>query len=43
MGTGNIEIIIAAEKDNELKKIGTKVIHNERILFDEGVYLFEHA
>jgi aminodeoxyfutalosine synthase len=43
MGTGNIEIIIAAEKDNLLQKIGNKVIHNERISFDEGVYLFEKA
>jgi len=43
MGIGNIEIIIASEKDNLLQKIGNKVIHNERISFDEGVYLFEKA
>ena len=43
MGTANIEIIIAAEKDNLLQKIGNKVIHNERISFEEGVYLFEKA
>jgi aminodeoxyfutalosine synthase len=43
MDTGNIEIIIAAEKDNQLQKIGHKVIHNERISFEEGVYLFEKA
>jgi aminodeoxyfutalosine synthase len=43
MGTANIEIIIAAEKDNQLQKIGHKVIKNERISFDEGVYLFEKA
>jgi len=43
MGTSNIETIIAAEKDNLLQKIGNKVIHNERISFDEGVYLFEKA
>ena len=43
MSNGNIEIIIAAEKDNLLQKIGNKVIHNERISFDEGVYLFEKA
>jgi len=43
MGTANIEIIIASEKDNLLQKIGNKVIHNERISFDEGVYLFEKA
>jgi len=43
MGTANIEIIITSEKDNLLQKIGNKVIHNERISFEEGVYLFEKA
>ena len=43
MSTRNIQVIIDAEQDNELKKIGTKVINNERVLFDEGVYLFEKA
>ena len=43
MGTASIEIIIASEKDNLLQKIGNKVIHNERISFEEGVYLFEKA
>ena len=43
MPTGTIEVIIAAEKDNLLQKIGNKIIHNERISFDEGVYLFEKA
>jgi aminodeoxyfutalosine synthase len=43
MPTGTIEVIIAAEKDNLLQKIGNKVIHNERISFEEGVYLFENA
>ena len=43
MGTANIEIIIAAEQDNQLQKIGQKIIHNERISLDEGVYLFEKA
>ena len=43
MGTDNIEIIIASEKDNLLQKIGNKIIHNERISFEEGVYLFEKA
>ncbi len=43
MVRANIEIIIASEKDNLLQKIGNKVIHNERISFDEGVYLFEKA
>jgi len=43
MNSKGIEVIIAAEKDSTLQKIGTKVIHNERLSFDEGVYLFEHA
>ena len=43
MGTANIEIIIASEKDNLLQKIGNKIIRNERISFEEGVYLFEKA
>ena len=43
MGTDNIEIIIASEKDTLLQKIGNNVIHNERISFEEGVYLFEKA
>jgi len=43
MPTGTIEVIIAAEKDNLLQKIGNKVIQNERISFEEGVYLFEKA
>jgi len=43
MGTANIEIIIASEKDNLLQKIGNKIIKNERISFEEGVYLFEKA
>ena len=43
MNSKGIEVIIAAEKDSTLQKIGNKVIQNERILFDEGVYLFENA
>ena len=43
MNSKGIEVIIAAEKDSTLQKIGTKVIRNERLLFEEGVYLFEHA
>jgi len=43
MNSKGIEVIIAAEKDSTLQKIGTKVIQNERLSFDEGVYLFEHA
>jgi aminodeoxyfutalosine synthase len=43
MNTKNIEVIIGAAKDNQLQKIGNKVINNERLSFDEGVYLFEKA
>jgi aminodeoxyfutalosine synthase len=28
---------------NELKNIAKKIFNNERITFDDGVYLFEHA
>lgn len=43
MNSKGIEVIIAAEQDSTLQNIGTKVIQNERLLFEEGVYLFEHA
>ena len=43
MQTGNIQVIINSEKDNQLQNIGNKVIHNERLSFNEGVYLFEKA
>jgi aminodeoxyfutalosine synthase len=43
MQTENIQVIINSESDHQLQKIGNKVIHNERISFDEGVYLFEKA
>jgi aminodeoxyfutalosine synthase len=43
MQTENIQVIINAEKDNQLLNIGNKVIHNERLSFNEGVYLFEKA
>jgi aminodeoxyfutalosine synthase len=43
MQTENIQVIIHSEKDSQLQNIGNKVIHNERISFDEGVYLFEKA
>jgi len=36
-------VIINSESDHQLQNIGNKVIHNERISFDEGVYLFEKA
>jgi aminodeoxyfutalosine synthase len=43
MNSKGIEVIIASEKDSTLQKIGTKVIHDERLSFEDGVYLFEHA
>ena len=43
MNTKQIEVIIGAEKDSHLQSIGNKVIQNERLSFDEGVYLFEKA
>ena len=43
MNTKNIEVIIGAAKDIQLQKIGNKVINNDRLTFDEGVYLFEKA
>ena len=43
MNTKGIEVIISAEQNTRLQEIGYKVIKNERLLFDEGVYLFEHA
>jgi aminodeoxyfutalosine synthase len=43
MNSRNIEVIIAAEQDAHLQKIGYKVIQNDRLSFDEGVYLFEKS
>jgi len=43
MQTENIQVIINSESDHQLQNIGNKVIHNERISFNEGVYLFEKA
>ena len=37
----NIQALIGSEKDTELKKIGEKILNEERITFDEGVLLFE--
>ncbi len=43
MQTENIQVIINSESDLQLQNIGIKVIHNERLSFNEGVYLFEKA
>lgn len=38
-----VEQIVAAENDERLKQIGTKIIASERITPDEGIYLFEEG
>jgi len=43
MSTKQIQVIIGAEKDSRLQEIGNKIIKDERLVFDEGVYLFEKA
>ena len=43
MPTKNIQVIVNAETDHLLQNIGNKIIQNERLSFDEGVYLFEKA
>jgi aminodeoxyfutalosine synthase len=35
--------LIRAEKNNDLKNIGEKILNNSRLSFDEGVLLFERA
>ena len=37
------QLINSSQLDNTLKNIATKVLNDERISFDEGVYLYEHA
>lgn len=34
-------VLVATQPDSQLKKIGEKILHKERISFDEGVTLFE--
>ncbi len=43
MSLSKIEVIIEAEKDIQLQQIGNKIINNQRLDFNEGVYLFEKA
>jgi len=43
MSLSKIEVIIEAEKDIKLQQIGNKIINNQRLNFNEGVYLFEKA
>ena len=39
----SIEVLVANEKDAELRLIGQKVINNQRLSFNEGITLFEKA
>ncbi len=39
----SIESILSAQQDINLKKIGEKVLQNQRLSFDEGLMLFEKA
>lgn len=39
----SVETLISDEKDAALKTIGEKILHHQRISFDEGVILFEKA
>ena len=43
MGTNRADIVslVEATKDKELQRIANKIMNKERILFDEGVMLFE--
>ena len=38
-----VEQLVSAAQNNDLKVIGEKVLNKQRLLFDEGVFLFEHA
>jgi aminodeoxyfutalosine synthase len=42
-GKEHIQIIVANTSDKQLQVIGEKVIKNQRISFDDGIYLFENA
>ena len=43
MSSAAVQVIVDSVKDPQLKIIGNKIIAKQRILFDEGVYLFEYA
>lgn len=43
MNTAQVAYLIETQKDKQLQLIGNKIIHNERISFDEGVAMFEKA
>ncbi len=39
----DIQRIVDLTTNQDLKKIGQKILHKERISFDDGIYLFENA
>ena len=43
MSSAAVQVLVDSVKDPQLKIIANKIIAKQRILFDEGVYLFEHA
>ncbi len=43
MNSEAVQVLVDSVKDPQLKSIGNKIIAKQRISFDEGVYLFEHA
>ncbi|HQS23370.1 MAG: aminofutalosine synthase MqnE [Sphingobacteriia bacterium 24-36-13] len=43
MNTEAVKVLVDAEDNQQLQSIGYKILNKERISFDEGVALFEHA
>jgi aminodeoxyfutalosine synthase len=43
MSSAAVQVLVDSVKDPQLKIIGNKIIAKQRILFDEGVYLFDNA
>lgn len=43
MNTEAVKVLVDAEKNQQLQSIGYKILNKERISFEEGVALFEHA
>ncbi|WP_439506633.1 aminofutalosine synthase MqnE [Sediminibacterium sp.] len=43
MNTASVKVLVDAEKNQQLQSIGYKILNKERISFEEGVALFEHA
>jgi len=43
MNTEAVKVLVDAEDNQQLQSIGYKILNKERISFDEGVALFDHA